>query len=88
MQNKYKNPLEETPIGKMLKAKIHSFNNTYHTDFEVVVTDDHEKPHDWLYCLKVGNKYLFNEGEYDGQEMYAYICGMFHGAMIGKNHGR
>ena len=79
----------ETPVGKLLRAKINSFNNTYHTDFEVVVTrKSKNNSEDWLYCLKVGNKFLFNEGEYNEKGMYAYLCGMFHGAMIGKNHGR
>tara|TARA_E500000318_G_scaffold7146_1_gene6773 strand:- start:603 stop:854 length:252 start_codon:yes stop_codon:yes gene_type:complete len=83
MQNKM-----ETETGYLLQSKIKEFNDKYNTDFEIVVTDDRGKQQDWLYCLKVGGSYLFNEGEYDGQEMYAYLCGMFHGAMIGKNHGR
>lgn len=83
MQNKM-----ETETGYLLQSKIKEFNDRYNTDFEIVVTDDRGKQQDWLYCLKVGGSYLFNEGEYDGQEMYAYLCGMFHGAMIGKNHGR
>ena len=78
----------ETETGYLLQSKIKEFNDKYNTDFEIVVTDDRGKQQDWLYCLKVGGSYLFNEGEYDGQEMYAYLCGMFHGAMIGKNHGR
>ena len=78
----------DTPIGKLLTAKVKEFNDKYQTDFEIVVTDAEPMYEDWLYCLKVGNKFLFNEEEWDGQEMYAYLCGMFHGAMIGKNHGR
>ena len=74
----------ETETGWLLQSKIKEFNDKYNTDFEVVVTDDRGKQQDWLYCLKVGGSYLFNEGEYDGQEMFSYICGMFHGAMIGK----
>ena len=76
----------ETETGWLLRSKVKEFNDKYHTDFEIVCTDDTGKPLDWLYTLKVGN-YLFEE-EWDEQEMFAYLCGMFHGAMIGKNHGK
>jgi hypothetical protein len=85
MQSKNK---METETGWLLRSKVKEINDRYHTDFEIVMTEGTGKPEDWLYALKVGNKFLFNEGEWDAQEMYAYLCGMYHGAMIGKNYGR
>tara|TARA_R100001509_G_C4712419_1_gene163797 strand:- start:118 stop:363 length:246 start_codon:yes stop_codon:yes gene_type:complete len=76
----------ETETGWLLRSKIKEFNDKYHTDFKIVMTDGTGKPEDWLYALKVGNKIL--DEDWDGQEMFAYICGMFHGGMIGKNHGK
>jgi hypothetical protein len=81
MQNKM-----ETETGWLLRSKVKEINDKYHTDFEVFMTEGEGNPEDWLYCLKVGNQFL--EEEWDGQEMFAYLCGMYHGAMIGKNHGR
>ena len=81
MQNKM-----ETETGWLLQSKIKEFNDKYHTDFKIVMTDGTGKPEDWLYSLKVGNKIL--DEDWDGQEMFACLCGMYHGAMIGKNHGR
>lgn len=77
----------ETETGWLLRSKVKEFNDKYHTDFEIVVTDDTGKPQDWLYSLKVGKKYLFEDG-WDEQEMFAYLCGMMHGAWIGRNNGK
>lgn len=77
----------ETETGWLLRSKVKEFNDKYHTDFEIVVTDDTGKPQDWLYSLKVGKKYLFEDG-WDAQEMFAYICGMMQGAWIGRNNGK
>ena len=75
----------ETEIGWLLRSKVKEFNDKWQTHFEVVVTDNTGKPEDWLYSLKVDNKFLFNEGEFDAQEMYAYLCGMYHGSKIGHD---
>ena len=83
MQSKNK---METETGWLLRSKIKEFNDKYHTDFQIVMTDGTGKEQDWLYSLKVGNKIL--EEDWDGQEMFSYLCGMYHGAMIGKNHGK
>ena len=76
----------DTPMGKLLTAKVKELNDKYQTDFEIIVSDAEPFYEDWLYALKVGNK-IFDE-DWDGQEMFAYLCGMDHGAMIGRNHGR
>ena len=73
-------------MGKLLTAKVKELNDKYQTDFEIIVSDAEPFYEDWLYALKVGNK-IFDE-DWDGQEMFAYLCGMDHGAMIGRNHGR
>ena len=78
----------ETETGWLLQSKVKEFNDKYHTDFEIVVTDDTGRPQDWLLTLKVGNKYFLDAILVDEQEMFAYLCGMMHGAWIGRNNGK
>ena len=80
MQSKNK---METETGWLLRSKVKEFNDKWQSDFEIVMTDGTGKPEDWLYSLKVGNK-IFEE-QWDAQEMYAYLCGMYYGSKIGHD---
>ena len=75
----------ETETGWLLQSKVKQINEKWNTSFKLAITDATGKPEDWLYCLKVGKYFL--EEEWDGQEMFAYLCGMYHGARIGKYNG-
>lgn len=72
----------ETEAGTLLRWKLVSINVKANTDFVLEVVDDTGKQHDWLYCLKVGDRFVTDE--WDAQEMFAFLCGMYHGILVGK----
>ena len=76
----------ETETGWLLRSKVNQINDKYHTDFELAVTDASGEEQDWLYCLMVGKRQFTDE--YDGQELWAYLNGLYDGGRIGKNHGK
>jgi|TARA_R100001086_G_scaffold195642_1_gene112423 hypothetical protein len=76
----------DTPMGKLLTAKVKELNDKFQTDFEIIVSDAEPFYEDWLYCLMVGKRQFCDD--FDGQEMFAYLNGLYDGARIGRNHGR
>jgi hypothetical protein len=72
----------ETATGYLLTEKLKEINERLNTDFYLEVTDAEPMFEDWLYCLKVGDREVTDE--WDGQEMFAFLCGFYHGALVGK----
>ena len=75
----------ETPTGYLLTEKLKEINEKFNTDFYLEVTDAEPMYEDWLYCLKVVDVEVTDE--WDGQEMFAYLIGLYDGLIIGKNNG-
>ena len=75
----------ETAIGYLLTGKIKEINEKFNTDFHLEVTDAEPMFEDWLYCIKEGKRQFSDE--LDGQEMFAYLSGLYDGLRIGKNNG-
>lgn len=72
----------ETETGYLLQSKVTEINERWNTDFELIVTEHEGKKQDWLYCLVVGERPVTDE--WDGQEMFAFLMGFYHGALVGK----
>ena len=75
----------ETPTGYLLTGKIKEINEKFNTDFHLEVTDAEPMFEDWLYCIKEGKRQFSDE--LDGQEMFAYLSGLYDGLRIGKSNG-
>ena len=75
----------ETAIGYLLTGKIKEINEKFNTDFHLEVTDAEPMFEDWLYCIKEGKRQFSDE--LDGQEMFAYLSGLYDGLRIGKSNG-
>lgn len=75
----------ETPTGYLLTGKIKEINEKFNTDFHLEVSDAEPMFEDWLYCIKEGKRQFSDE--FDGQEMFAYLSGLYDGLRIRKNNG-
>ena len=75
----------ETPTGYLLTEKIKEINEKFNKDFHLEVSDAEPMFEDWLYCIKEGKRQFSDE--LDGQEMFAYLSGLYDGLRIGKSNG-